>query len=70
MFRTQKMNRRDWIAGAGFGLLGSQILKAEEEKKFRLHYVLSSAMYGTLPLEQVLASVKKTVKSDLCLASG
>ena len=54
------MNRRDWIKGAGAGVLGSQTLRAEEKKEFRLHYVLSSAMYGTLPLEQVLASVKKT----------
>ena len=33
---------------------------AGADEQFRLRYVLSSAMYGDLPLEQVLASVKKT----------
>lgn len=41
-------------------MLGSQLLKAGKKEPFALSYVLSSAMYGTLPLEQVLASVKKT----------
>ncbi|MGC6565973.1 MAG: sugar phosphate isomerase/epimerase family protein [Akkermansiaceae bacterium] len=57
------MNRREWVAGmgaAGAAFLAPQEVRADETKKFRLHYVLSSAMYGTLPLEQVLASVKKT----------
>lgn len=48
------------MGAAGAGLLTPGLLQAGEKKAFRLNYVLSSAMYGTLPLDQVLASVKKT----------
>lgn len=55
------MKRRDWMTGVGAlgaASLVPEVMEAEEA--FRLRYVLSSAMYGDLPLEQVLASVKKT----------
>lgn len=55
------MKRRDWMTGVGAlgaASLVPEVMEAEEA--FRLQYVLSSAMYGDLPLEQVLASVKKT----------
>ena len=55
----EEVNRREWIKG----LTGAAVLTptgVRAARHFQLRYVLSSAMYGDLPLEQVLASVKKT----------
>lgn len=54
------MNRRNFIKGVGAAGLGGLVTGPAQaaEPAFRLRYVLSSAMYGDLPLEDVLASVK------------
>ncbi|MDC0302656.1 sugar phosphate isomerase/epimerase, partial [bacterium] len=51
--------RREWLLGTG-GAGVSLLAGAEEKAGFQLRYVLSSAMYGGLPLAQVLESVKKS----------
>jgi len=58
------MNRRDFIgrlslAAASLGPL-STLPSAAAEKTFRFRYILSSAMYGTMPLEVILPEVAKT----------
>ena len=53
------MNRRKACQVLGLGaasLLDSQA----QEKTFRLRYILSSAMYGEMPLESILPEVSKT----------
>lgn len=52
------MNRRNALRLAGAGAVLP--LQAAEEKPFALSYVLSSAMFGNLPLAEVLASAKVT----------
>ena len=56
------MNRRKWIKGAGATgavLLAPQIVRAGAEEGFLLRYVLSSAMFGDMPLDSVLGEVAK-----------
>jgi sugar phosphate isomerase/epimerase len=58
------MKRREFItksvAGAGAAMAPGWAMAAREEKAFALKYMLASSMYGDLPLEVVLAEVKKT----------
>lgn len=52
------MNRRDFVKGAAAAAFVPLSGRAAEE--FSLNYVLSSAMYGDLPLEQVLAAANES----------
>lgn len=56
------MDRRKIIKtlGAGGTSLALPSWAENRESGFRLRYVLSSALYGKLPLDEVLASVKRT----------
>lgn len=56
------MNRRSFLRTTSLALASSTTpgLTQAAGSPFRLRYVLSSAMYGSLPLEQVLASAKAT----------
>lgn len=58
----ETMKRREWItkAGAAGATMMASRVKAAESEKFDFRFVLSSAMYGNLPLEEVLKSVEKT----------
>lgn len=47
------------VGGVGALALAPRVVRAEK-KPFELRLVLSSALYGNLPLDEVLASVKKT----------
>ncbi len=53
------MNRRNALRLIGAGAAGSGILSQLEAAVNHPRYVLSSAMYGDLPLDQVLAEVGK-----------
>lgn len=52
------MKRRDFVKGAAAAALVP--LSGMTAEKFSLNYVLSSAMYGDLPLEQVLAAANES----------
>jgi len=52
-----QLTRRQFI-GAAAAFAAAPALAAEP--KFRLHYILSSSMYGTLPLKIILPEVAKT----------
>ena len=55
------MNRRDFLKAApAAALLSSLASGALGAEPFRLRYVLSSAMYGEMPLEVILPEVAKT----------
>ena len=55
------MNRRSFIRTSSLALAGTSLGAAKTvEAPFALRYVLSSAMYGDLPLDQVLAAAKET----------
>jgi sugar phosphate isomerase/epimerase len=55
------VTRRSFLHTSSLALAGSSTgLAQKSDKPFALRYVLSSAMYGSLPLEQVLAAVKET----------
>lgn len=55
------MNRRDFLkAGASAAVAASVGMPAEAADSFKLRYVLSSAMYGEMPLEVILPEVSKT----------
>jgi len=57
------MTRRDCLQTlAAIPLLGRGISLAapKETEPFRLHYCLSSSLYGTLPLQEILPEVKQT----------
>lgn len=55
------MNRRSFLCTSSLALSGASTGMAKTvEAPFGLRYVLSSAMYGDLALEQVLASAKAT----------
>ena len=55
------MNRRDFLKAApAAALLSSLASEALGAEPFRLRYVLSSAMYGEMPLEVILPEVAKT----------
>ena len=51
------LSRRQFI-GAAAALATVPALAAKP--KFRLNYILSSSMYGTLPLKEILPEVAKT----------
>ena len=51
------LSRRQFI-GAAAALATAPALAAKP--KFRLNYILSSSMYGTLPLKEILPEVAKT----------
>lgn len=59
-----RVGRRSWITSLLGATLGPCLMprRAESAAKsaFELHYVLASAMYGTMPLETILPEVKKT----------
>ena len=52
------INRRHFLATTAIALVASPALAARP--KFRLNYILSSSMYGTLPLKEILPEVAKT----------
>jgi len=52
------MKRRNFLKGTAAVAVAPLSVRAEEA--FSLNYVLSSAMYGDLPLKQVLAAVNKS----------
>ena len=55
------MNRRSFIRTSSLALAGTSLgIAKAKEAPYALRYVLSSAMYGDLPLNQVLASAKET----------
>jgi len=60
------MKRRECLTRmlAGTGLF-TPLLMGRKSSEFSLRYVLSSAMYGNLPLEQVLPEVSKTGAESL-----
>jgi sugar phosphate isomerase/epimerase len=47
------------------GALGHRLGLADQASSFRLNYILGSPMYGTAPLAEVLAEVKKTGATQL-----
>jgi sugar phosphate isomerase/epimerase len=53
------MNRRDACRLLGSTLLVPSVIRAAEAGDFRIRYVLSSAMYGDMPVDTVLGEVKK-----------
>jgi len=52
------INRRHFLATTAIALVASPALAARP--KFRLNYILSSSMYGTLPLKEILPELAKT----------
>lgn len=54
------MNRRHACRLLGSTLLVPSAIRAAEAADFRIRYVLSSALYGGLPLDEVLGEVKKS----------
>lgn len=54
------MNRRDACRLIGSTLMVPSALRAAEGADFKIRYVLSSALYGDLPLDEVLGEVKKS----------
>ena len=52
------INRRHFLATTAIALVASPALAARP--KFRLNYILSSSMYGRLPLKEILPEVAKT----------
>ena len=54
------MNRREALALLGSTTLSSRFCVAESEAVWQPKYVLSSAMYGDLPLATVLPEIEKT----------
>ncbi|MEM1296423.1 MAG: sugar phosphate isomerase/epimerase family protein [Verrucomicrobiota bacterium] len=53
------MNRRNFLAQAS-AAAAAPVATAQNEQPFRLRYILSSAMYGEMPLEVIMPEVKKT----------
>ncbi len=51
------MNRREFSLGLSAGLFAAACKTAEE---YKLNYILSSCMYGYMPLSGILPEVKKT----------
>jgi len=51
------MNRRRFLRGTGAAALGVPSLLQAQDEDFRIRYVLSSAMYGDMPLDTVLGEV-------------
>lgn len=54
------MNRRNACRLIGSTLMVPSALRAAEGADFKIRYVLSSALYGDLPLDEVLGEVKKS----------
>lgn len=55
------LKRRSFLAAASAGFTAAVTnWTAASETPFRLRYILSSAMYGTMPLEQIVSEVKAT----------
>lgn len=55
------MNRRSFIRTSSLAMASASTgLAQTKEARFGLRYVLSSAMYGDLPLDQVLTAAKET----------
>lgn len=54
------MNRRDACRLLGSTLFVPTAIRAAEAAEFKIRYVLSSALYGDLPLDEVLGEVKKS----------
>jgi sugar phosphate isomerase/epimerase len=54
------MNRREACRLIGSTLLVPSAIRAAEAADFKIRYVLSSALYGDLPLDEVLGEVKKS----------
>lgn len=54
------MNRRHACRLLGSGLLLPSALRAAAAEGFAIRYVLSSALYGDLPLDEVLGEVRKS----------
>ena len=54
------MNRRTACKVFGISALTPRILKAAHHQKFKLRYVLNSAMYGEMLLKDILPEIKKT----------
>lgn len=54
------MNRRNACKLLGLTALAPKVLQAAHHEKFRLRYVLNSAMYGYMPLADILPEIKKT----------
>ena len=52
------INRRQFLATTALALAARPVLAARP--KFRLNYILSSSMYGRLPLKEILPEVAKT----------
>lgn len=53
------MNRRNFLAQTSAAAL-APLAVAENPDPFRLRYILSSAMYGEMPLDVIMPEVKKT----------
>lgn len=53
------MNRRHACRLLGSTLLVPSVIRAAEAQDFAIRYVLSSALFGDLPLDQVLGEVKR-----------
>jgi len=53
-----QITRRQFLATTATALVASSALAARS--KFRLNYILSSSMYGRLPLKEILPEVAKT----------
>jgi len=56
------MNRRDFAIGLSAGLLSGA---CKTQKEYKLNYILSSCMYGYMPLSGILPEVKKTGASAI-----
>ena len=54
------MKRRTFCQFAGATALAGPVRAARKEQPFKLNYLLSSAMYGTTALAEVLPEVGKT----------
>ena len=57
-----KYSRRHWMRSAGTVVVGTAFTTgaaAMEPKPFQLQYVLASSLYGTTPVAEVVAEVKK-----------
>jgi len=54
------MNRRHACRLLGSAFLAPSAIRAAEAQGFAIRYVLSSALYGDLPLDEVLGEVKKS----------
>ena len=54
------MNRRQTLKTLSAAALGAPFASALGAEKFKIDYVLSSALYGDLPLVDVIPEVKKS----------